>query len=279
MQFYKTDDTMVQALKAGELDYARDPNADQLKALEGQPNIKTVVGASNGWTQLAFNEYGATKGQTLSAGVGPSTQALWDPAFRDALGYAIDKPTLVNRVLGGYGDVGTTIVPPVLGAVARGARPPTDLRHRAREAEAGRGGLQARRERQPPGQAGQADQPAAGLPGHGRHLREVGPVREGLVRPARDQGDRPAVRLGDPRQHRPPARGRQRLQGQLRHRAVGLGRATRTRTPCCRSSGATRSAPRRTASTAIRPTTSCTTSRTPRRRPTRARRSWPRCRT
>jgi len=115
MQFYKTDDTMVQALKAGELDYARGPNADQLKALEGQPNIKTVVGASNGWTQLAFNEYGATKGQTLSAGVGPSTQALWDPAFRDALGYAIDKPTLVNRVLGGYGDVGTTIVPPVLG--------------------------------------------------------------------------------------------------------------------------------------------------------------------
>ncbi len=115
MQFYKTDDTMVQALKAGELDYARDPNPDQLKALDGQPNIKTVVGAANGWTQLAFNEYGATKGQTLAPGVGPSTQALWDPAFRDALGYAIDKPTLVSRVLGGYGDVGTTIVPPVLG--------------------------------------------------------------------------------------------------------------------------------------------------------------------
>jgi peptide/nickel transport system substrate-binding protein len=115
INFYKTEDTMVQALKAGELDYARSPNADQLKALEGQPNIKTVVGAANGWTQLAFNEYGATKGQTLTAGVGPSTQALWDPAFRDALGYAIDKNQLVARVLGGYGDVGTTIVPPVLG--------------------------------------------------------------------------------------------------------------------------------------------------------------------
>ncbi len=115
MQFFKTDDTMVQALKAGELDYARNPNADQLKALEGVANIKTVVGSANGWTQLAFNEYGATKGQTLSAGVGPSTQALWDPAFRDALGYAIDKNTLVQKVLGGYGDVGTTIVPPVLG--------------------------------------------------------------------------------------------------------------------------------------------------------------------
>jgi peptide/nickel transport system substrate-binding protein len=115
IEFYKTADTMVQALKApGELDYARSPNTDQLKALQGQPNIKTVVGSSNGWTQLAFNEYGASKG-TLTPGIGPSTKALWDPAFRDALGYATDKKLLVDRVLGGFGDVGTTIVPPVLG--------------------------------------------------------------------------------------------------------------------------------------------------------------------
>jgi len=33
IQFFKTPDTMVQALKAGEIDYARDPNADQLKQL------------------------------------------------------------------------------------------------------------------------------------------------------------------------------------------------------------------------------------------------------
>jgi peptide/nickel transport system substrate-binding protein len=114
ISFYKTADTMVQALKAGELDYAHGVNPDQLKALQGAPNIKTVVGASNGWTQLAFNEYGATAGQKLSPGVGPSTQALWDPVFRDALGYATDKKILVEKVLGGFGDVGTTAVPPVL---------------------------------------------------------------------------------------------------------------------------------------------------------------------
>ena len=34
IQFFKTADTMVQALKAGEIDYARDPNADQLKAAQ-----------------------------------------------------------------------------------------------------------------------------------------------------------------------------------------------------------------------------------------------------
>jgi peptide/nickel transport system substrate-binding protein len=114
IQFFKSADTMVQALKAGEIDYARNPNSDQLKALQNDPKIKTVVGSANGWTQLAFNGYGASNGKTIPGG-GPSTKALLDPAFRDALGYAIDKKTLVDRVIGGFGDVGTTIVPPVLG--------------------------------------------------------------------------------------------------------------------------------------------------------------------
>ncbi len=114
IQFFKNDDTMIQALKAGELDYARNPNSDQLNALASEPNIKTVVGASNGWTQLAFNTYGTGTGNTIKKG-GPSTEALLDPAFRDALGYAIDKDVLVDRILGGYGDPGNTIVPPVLG--------------------------------------------------------------------------------------------------------------------------------------------------------------------
>jgi peptide/nickel transport system substrate-binding protein len=114
LQFYTNGDTMMQALKAGEIDYARDPNAEQLKALEGDPNIATVAGSANGWVQLAFNGYGASNGKTIKDG-GPSTKALLDPAFRDALGYAIDKKTLVDKVLGGYGDQGNTIVPPVLG--------------------------------------------------------------------------------------------------------------------------------------------------------------------
>lgn len=110
---YKTTDSMVQALKAGELDYAHGVNADQLKALQTDPNIKTVAGAANGWTQMAFNTYGTGTDKTIPGG-GPSTTALKDAAFRDALGYAVDRQTLVDRVLGGYGDVGNTIVPPVL---------------------------------------------------------------------------------------------------------------------------------------------------------------------
>jgi peptide/nickel transport system substrate-binding protein len=113
IQFFKSADTMIQALKAGEIDYAHGANADQFNDLKSDPNIQTVVGAANGWTQLAFNTYGTGTGKTIKGG-GPSTTALLDPAFRRALIMGVDHEALVERVLGGYGDVGNTIVPPVL---------------------------------------------------------------------------------------------------------------------------------------------------------------------
>ncbi len=118
LQIFAGSDTMVQALRSGAIDYASGPNAEQLKDLEDEEGFETVVGSSNGWTQLAFNTYGTGTGKTIEGG-GPSTQALLDPAFRDALGYAVDKPQLVETVLGGFGDVGSTIVPPVLGSSMR----------------------------------------------------------------------------------------------------------------------------------------------------------------
>jgi peptide/nickel transport system substrate-binding protein len=114
IQFYKNADTMVQALKTGDLDYIRGANAEQFDQLKTDPTIKTVVGTSNGWTELGFNTYGTGTGKTIQGG-GASTKALQDPAFRDAIGYAIDKQTLLDRILGGYGTVGSTQVPPVLG--------------------------------------------------------------------------------------------------------------------------------------------------------------------
>lgn len=109
IQFYKNADTMVQALKSGELDYARGVNAEQFKQLKTVPDMVAVAGKLNGWSQLAFNEYS----KPIKGG-GASTTALQDPAFRDALGYAIDKQALVDRVLGGFGDPGSTVVPPAL---------------------------------------------------------------------------------------------------------------------------------------------------------------------
>ena len=81
---------MVQALKSGDIDYAHNVNPEQFKELLADPAFTADEGAANGWTQLAFNTYGTGTGKTIEDG-GPSTKALLDPAFRDALGYAIDK--------------------------------------------------------------------------------------------------------------------------------------------------------------------------------------------
>jgi peptide/nickel transport system substrate-binding protein len=111
IQFFETEDTMAQALRNAELDYAQNVLSDQFDQLTGVENVTTVAGTANGFTELGFNTYGTGTGKKIEGG-GPSTTALLDAAFRDALGYAIDKPQLIERVLGGYGEAGTTQVPP-----------------------------------------------------------------------------------------------------------------------------------------------------------------------
>ena len=105
-QKFEGADTMVQALRNGELDYARGTGADQFDALSTEPNIRVSEGFSNGFTYLSFNTRATQKGY------GGSTSALEDQKFRDALGYALDRQTLVDRVLNGHGVPGTTHIPP-----------------------------------------------------------------------------------------------------------------------------------------------------------------------
>jgi peptide/nickel transport system substrate-binding protein len=106
IQHFGSTDTAVQALKTGEIDYVRGVLADQFTDLSDEPDIAVVEGISNGYSELSFNTGGN------SAGYGGSTAALSDVAFRDALGYAIDTAALVEATLGGYGEPGTTIIPP-----------------------------------------------------------------------------------------------------------------------------------------------------------------------
>ena len=106
IQHFASPDTMVQALKTGEIDYVRGVLADQFNALKTEPNVVTVEGLANGYTELSFNTGGNKKDY------GGSTSALADVAFRDALGYAIDNQKLVDATLGGYGTPGSTIIPP-----------------------------------------------------------------------------------------------------------------------------------------------------------------------
>jgi peptide/nickel transport system substrate-binding protein len=98
--------SMVEAFKSGELDYIRNPTAAQFDQLKTLPNTVAINAAGNGFTQINFNCYD----KDVPNG-GASTKALRDPAFRAALGYAIDRKTLIERVLGGYGVSGTTQIP------------------------------------------------------------------------------------------------------------------------------------------------------------------------
>ena len=106
IQHFGSADTMVQALKTGEIDYVRGVLADQFDELKDDPDIAVVEGIANGYTELSFNTGGNKEGY------GGSTSALADIAFRDALGYAIDQQALVDATLGGYGTPGSTIIPP-----------------------------------------------------------------------------------------------------------------------------------------------------------------------
>jgi peptide/nickel transport system substrate-binding protein len=106
IQHFASIDTAVQALRTGEIDYVRGILSDQFDALRNEPDIAVVEGIANGYTELSFNTGGN------SEGYGGRTAALSDPAFRDALGYAIDTEALVEATLGGYGTAGSTIIPP-----------------------------------------------------------------------------------------------------------------------------------------------------------------------
>jgi peptide/nickel transport system substrate-binding protein len=105
IQIFKDANTQFQAFRSGELDYAS-VNGEQLDALKDEPNVVTVAGVGNGFTELGFNTYS----KPIEGG-GASTKALQDPAFRDAIGYAIDKQLLVEKALKGYGEVGSTHIP------------------------------------------------------------------------------------------------------------------------------------------------------------------------
>jgi peptide/nickel transport system substrate-binding protein len=107
---YKAEDPMVQALQIGDIDFAEGVSALQLDALEGQDGIQTVMGSSPSFDEIAFNAGSVD----LDSGdlIGDPNPAVMDPKFRYALGFAIDRDVLVEKVYQGAGDPADTIIPP-----------------------------------------------------------------------------------------------------------------------------------------------------------------------
>jgi peptide/nickel transport system substrate-binding protein len=107
---YQAEDPMIQALEIGDIDFAEGISALQLDALEGQDGIQTVEGTSPGFDEISFNAGSVD----LDSGdlIGDPNPAVMDPAFRYALGFAIDREKIVDRVYQGAADPADTIIPP-----------------------------------------------------------------------------------------------------------------------------------------------------------------------
>jgi peptide/nickel transport system substrate-binding protein len=109
-QYYKNDDSAVQALIKGEVDFVENITPLEVKSLQGKDGITAHNGDSPSFDEVAFNT-GSVDTKTGKP-IGNPNPAVLDPKFRHAVGYAVDFPQLIQKVYQGAGEPGTTIVPP-----------------------------------------------------------------------------------------------------------------------------------------------------------------------
>jgi peptide/nickel transport system substrate-binding protein len=104
-QQYATEDAMVSALLAGEVDGVAFAPATSIKTLQDTSNIEVTIMESWGVDEITINSY--------SEGTQPPS--LNDPLVRLAMEYALDREQINEVVYLGYYEPATTIMAPVLG--------------------------------------------------------------------------------------------------------------------------------------------------------------------
>ena len=102
---YNSDEAVVQALLKGEIDSTVVPTAGLYEQVEGQPGIGAAVTSTEAFHQMSFN--------IVDDPSSTAHPAVLDPVVREAIAWAIDRQTLVDRMLRGYGTPGTTPIPPL----------------------------------------------------------------------------------------------------------------------------------------------------------------------
>jgi len=107
---FRNPDAMVAALKSGELDAAHNVPAATFGQLETEEGIVAIQGEQGGFDYLVLNSYAGKPPRDTDKFDEPHP-ALLDLRFRQAIAHAIDKETLVARVLSGIGRPGTTMSP------------------------------------------------------------------------------------------------------------------------------------------------------------------------
>jgi peptide/nickel transport system substrate-binding protein len=97
---FNNPDAMVAALRTGELDAAQDLPGAAFNELKNEENIETVEGYQGSMAEVALNG---------GDGLAKPHPALADQTVRQAIGHAIDKQTIVDRVLAGLGKPAQTL--------------------------------------------------------------------------------------------------------------------------------------------------------------------------
>ncbi len=105
-RIFNNEDALVQALKSGEIDFADTLGSSLYESLEGEENIGLNAAKIPSFQEIGFNS-GADEVLPDSDG----HPALKDKIVRQAIAHAIDKQTLLDRVLLGNGVLGGGIVP------------------------------------------------------------------------------------------------------------------------------------------------------------------------
>jgi peptide/nickel transport system substrate-binding protein len=100
LRVFDNPDAMVAALKRGEIDAAEDVPGTAFHQLEKDPSIVTVQG-----NQGAMNEFAINGGDGLKK----PHPALLDLRVRQAIAHAIDKQTIVRRVIAGLATPADTL--------------------------------------------------------------------------------------------------------------------------------------------------------------------------
>jgi peptide/nickel transport system substrate-binding protein len=111
---YKNDDAVATALQTGELDFAYVTTPNVFNTLQNAQGIETMVGTIPSFSEIALNTGSAyQEAEGIFEPHGDGHPALTDVNVRRAIRMAINSEELVEKVLLGYGEPGTTIIPPV----------------------------------------------------------------------------------------------------------------------------------------------------------------------
>jgi peptide/nickel transport system substrate-binding protein len=109
-RIFRSNDPAVQALIKGEVDFVEDITPLQVRALQDEDGITAQNGISPYFNEIGFNT-GAVDTETGEP-IGDGNPALQDPAFRYALGYAVDTERIVEGAFQGAAEPGSTVIAP-----------------------------------------------------------------------------------------------------------------------------------------------------------------------